>query len=168
MSDMHKEAAKARGEKRSAEIAQRVQEAMRTIEAEMKANKGIYPHNGGAISKNEVARRAEINPTTFFSPKQRALGESVSLWLDTLKKKEAVGRMRVRRTFVQRAEDWKTRYLALQDSHVKTELDLLQAEAERDEARAEAEKLRQDNAVLLEQLRLSGASKITPIPRKPK
>lgn len=168
MSDMHKKAAKARGEKRSADIAQRVKTAMRIIETEVKENEGIYPHNGGAISKNEVARRAEINPTTLFSPKQKALGEQVSLWLDTLKKKETVGRMRVRRTFAERAEDWKTRYLALQDSHIKTELDLQQAEAERDEARAEAAKLRQDNAALLEQLRLVGASKVTPMPRKPK
>lgn len=168
MSDMHKEAAKARGQKRSAEIAQRVQDAMGAIEAEMKANNGIYPHNGGAISKNEVARRAEINPTTLFSPKQRALGERVSLWLNRLKNKETVGRMRVRRTFAERAEDWKTRYLALQNSHIKTELDLQQAEAERDEARAEAKKLRQDYAAILEQLRLAGAAKVTPMPRKPK
>lgn len=165
MSDMHKTAAIARGEKRSADIARRVQIAMTTIMDEIKANKGIYPHNGGAISKNEVARRAEINPTTLFSPKQRALGERVTLWLDQLKNKETVGRMRVRRSFAERAEDWKTRYLALQMSHIKTELDLQHAEAERDEVRAEVAKLRQDYAALIDQLRLAGTSRVTPMPR---
>ncbi len=153
MSDRYKEAARLRGEKRSADVKQRVQEAMATILAEIKANHGIYPHNGGAISMNEVARRAAIHNTTLHTPKQSELGEQVKLWVDSLKKKEVIGRMRVRRTFSERAEDWKTRYLALQNSHIKTELDLQQAEAERDEAKLEIGKLRDENAALLDLLR---------------
>lgn len=46
-------------------------QAMKTIRREMKANNGIYPANGGAVPKNEVARRAGIHPTTLFSKKQK-------------------------------------------------------------------------------------------------
>jgi len=163
MSNRFEKAALVRGEARSSEVARKVKEAMETIMAEMKANGGIYPANGGAVSKNEVARRAGISETTLFSPKQKELGQQVTLWLDALKKKETIGRQRVRRTFVERAEDWKSRYLALQNSHIKTELDLQQAHAERDEAVEEAQRLRDEKAALLEQLRLAGRSKVTSI-----
>lgn len=168
MSNRFEKAALVRGEARSADVARKVKGAMDAIMAEMKANGGIYPSNGGAVSKNEVARRADISLTTLFSPKQKELGQQVSLWLDALKKKETIGRQRVRRTFAERAEDWKSRYLALQDSHIKTELDLQLAQAERDEAIAEAHRLRDEKAALLEQLRLAGRSKVTPIPKRKK
>jgi len=163
MSNRFEKAALVRGEARSAEIARKVKDAMAAIMAEMRANGDIYPANGGAVSKNEVARRAGISPTTLFSPKQKELGHQVTLWLETLKKKETIGRQRVRRSFAERAEDWKSRYLALQDSHVKTELDLQQAQAERDEAQAEAKKLRNEYTALLKQVEASGKGKVTPL-----
>lgn len=161
MNDRYKEAARLRGEKRSADVEHRVQEAMATILAEMKANNGVYPHNGGAVSMNEVARRAGIHNTTLHTPKQSDLGERVRHWVGSLKNKEVVGRMRVRRTFAERAEDWKMRYLALQNCHIKTELDLQQLEADRDEARLELEKLRKENIALIDLLRTTTSS-ITP------
>lgn len=166
MSNRFEKAALVRGEARSADVERKVKEAMDAIMAEIKSNGGIYPANGGAVSKNEVARRAGISLTTLFSAKQKELGQQVTLWLDALKKKETIGCQRVRRSFVERAEDWKSRYLALQDSHVKTELDLQFAHAERDEAVAEAQRLRDEKAALLEQLRLAGRSKVTPIPKR--
>lgn len=166
MSNRFEKAALVRGEARSSEVARKVNEAMETIMAEMKANGGIYPANGGAVSKNEVARRAGISLTTLFSPKQKELGKHVTLWLDALQKKETIGRQRVRRTFAERAEDWKKRHDDLQNSHIKTELDLQEAQAERDEAVAEAQRLRDEKAALLEQLRLAGRSKVTPIPKR--
>lgn len=161
----YKEAAQLRGETRSADVVDKVRKAMQTILAEMKANNGIYPANGGAVSKNEVARRAGISLTTLFSPKQRQLGEEVTLWLDTLKKKETIGRQRVRRTFAQRAEDWKTRYETIATHLALAKLETQQAEAERDEALAEVRKLSDQNAALLEQLRLASASKVKPFPK---
>lgn len=168
MTEKFKKAALARGEARSSEITRKVKEAMDTIVSEMKENGGIYPHNGGALSKNEVARRAGINSTTLFSPKQKELGRQVSLWLEALKKKETVGRQRVRRSYAERAEDWKARYEALQNSHIKTELDLQQAEAERDQAISEAKRLRDENAALLDQIKEAVVSKIKPIFQKGK
>ena len=166
MSSKDKEAALKRGLARSSEIERKVLAAMETIETEMRANGGIYPANGGAVSKNEVARRAEISPSTLFSPKQRALGDRVLQWVEDLQQKAGTGRMRVQRTFAQRAEDWKTEYLAVVDNYRKAELLLQSAQAERDEAHSLVDKLKAENTVLLEQLRMAGASKVAAIPKR--
>lgn len=166
MNSKDKEAALKRGQARSAEIERKVLAAMATIEAEIKANGGVYPENGGAVSKNEVARRAEISPSTLFSPKQRALGDRVLQWVKELEQKAGTGRMRVQRTYAQRAEDWKTEYLTVVDNYRKAELLLQSAQAERDEALDLVDKLKVENAALLEQLRMAGASKVTAIQKR--
>lgn len=101
MSEQHKIAAAKHGADKTAKLNQKVDDAMRAIATEMLANGGIYPRNGGAVSMAELARRTEINKAIFY--KNRALKERASLWLDTLNKKKTVGRMRVRKTFHQRA-----------------------------------------------------------------
>ena len=166
MSSKDKEAALKRGQARSSKIERKVLDAMTHIEAEMKANGGVYPENGGAVSKNEVARRAEISTSTLFSPKQRALGDRVLQWVEDLEHKAGTGRMRVQRTYAQRAEDWKTEYLAIVDNYRKSELLLQSAQSERDEALALVEKLKAENAAIIEQLKIAGTSKITAIPKR--
>lgn len=162
MSEIHKEAARLRGEARTAGVEARVREAMVTIQKEMAANDGIYPQNGGAVSMNEVARRAKISETTLFSPKQKELGKNVKAWVESLKKTEVVGRKNVLRTVFERSEDWKKKYHALQDTHVATELDLQDAEAELQVAQKALEELKKTYDALLEQMRAGAASKVTP------
>jgi hypothetical protein len=158
MSEQHKIAAAKRGADKTAKLNQKVDEAMRTISAEMQANGGIYPHNHEFVGLAEVARRAEINEATFHKKNEAniALKERVTLWLDTLKKKETVGRMRVRKTFQQRAENWKERHDALETRHAISELQLQQAQAQ-----LEALQLKYD--ALLEQMNKGAAGKVTPI-----
>lgn len=158
MSERHKAAALKRGADRTAKTLQRVEEATRSIVEEIQGNGGIYPHNGGAVSMAEVARRAKINESTFYKKDNIALKKRVALWLDTLKKKETVGRMRVRKTFQQRAESWKEKYDALANRHILTELELQQL-------RAEHERLRRDYDALLEQIRFTGKKRVTPFPK---
>jgi hypothetical protein len=158
MSERHKAAALKRGADRTAKTMQRVEDAILAIADEMQANGGIYPHNGGAVSMAEVARRAEINESTFYKKDNTALKERVAQWLDTLKKKETVGRMRVRKTFQQRAESWEEKYGALTNRHIRTELELQQLQAEH-------EKLRRDYNTLLEQMRVAGQKKVIPFPK---
>ncbi|MFJ3372990.1 hypothetical protein [Pseudomonas sp. NPDC086251] len=159
-------AALARGKERTEEVEHKVLAAMDTITTEIKNNGGIYPHNGGAVSKNEVARRAGIGKTTFFTTKQAELNTRVEMWLDSLKKKETVGRMRVRLSFAERIKAWETKYHALENAHIKTELDLQSAQADLEEALALIGKLRDQNAALLEQLHMAGASKVIPITKR--
>ncbi len=165
MSEIHKEAARLRGEARTAGVDAKVREAMVIIQKEMAANNGIYPENGGAISMNEVARRANISETTLFSPKQKELGKNVKAWVESLKKKEVVGRMRVRRTVFERSEDWRKKYLALQDTHIATELDLQDAKVQLQDAQKSLADLNNKFEALLEQMRAGAASKVTPFPK---
>ena len=168
MSSKYLDAALKRGADRSARVAKNVLEAMKTIRREMKANGGIYPANGGAVSKNEVARRAGIHNTTLFSDKQKRLGERVGRWCELLKRKETVGRVRVRRTFAERAEDWETRYKLVVTHLALAELKVQSAESERDDALAKVQELKTENAALLDQMRADVPRKVTPIPTKEK
>lgn len=165
MSDMHKEAARLRGEARSAGVEARVHEAMVTIQREMAANRGIYPKNGGAVSMNEVARRAQISETTLFSPKQKELGKNVKAWVESLKKTEVVGRKNVQRTVFERSEAWRIKYLALQDSHIATELDLQDAKVQLQVAQKAFADLKDKYELMLEQMRAGAVSKIIPFPK---
>src|ERR1700733_1475172 len=158
MSEQHKIAAEKRGAAKTAKVHQQVDDAIRAIAGEMQANGGIYPHNGGAVSMAEIARRAGINESTFYKKDNAALKERASLWLKTLKKEETVGRMRGRKTHQQRAESWHKKYKALETRHGITELQLQQFQAEH-------EKLQQDYDALLEQMRKGASGKVTPMPK---
>lgn len=168
MSAIHKEAAQRRGEARTAEVEAKVREAMTSIQKEMADNQGIYPANGGAVSMNEVARRAGISLTTLFSPKQKELGKLVKAWVESLKKTEVVGRKRVQRTLAERSEDWRNLFLALQDTHIATELNLQDAKVQLQEAQQSLADLTNKYDALLEQWRADAVSKVTPFPKRKK
>lgn len=169
MSEQHKLAAIKRGAARTAQMEKQVTDAMQTIKGDIQANGGIYPHNGGAVSMAELARRANINESSFYKKGNEKLKERASLWLNTLKKKETVGRMRVKKELSQRANDWHKKYDALEQCHILTELQLQACEAELEQERMSFEErianLEKENAVLRDELRKAGASRITPLPK---
>lgn len=174
MSEQHKLAAARRGAARTAQMERQVTEAMQAIHADLQANGGIYPHNGGAVSMAELARRADISESSFYKkePENLALKERAALWLDTLKKKETVGRMRVKKTLSQRAEDWRQKHDALQQRHICTELELQASKAEwekeRDKLTEKIATLERDSAALTKLLQSSGDRKVTPLRLKEK
>jgi hypothetical protein len=155
--DRFRRAALKRGAQRRAQFQQSIEEAIRTIAKEMAANGGIYPSNGGAVSIKEVARRAGVNESTLFKKDNAAIKQRIELWIDTLKKKETVGRMRVRRAYKERAEDWRQKYLALESQHIAQALTLQQMEAQN-------LKLKQDNEALLAELSKQSAGKVKALP----
>lgn len=152
-----------RGQQRSAETRRRVVAAMAAIEQEMTSNEGIYPHNGGAVSAAEVARRAGVHTTTFFSPKQRELGEEVRAWLESLKKRNAASVTAVKRSLAERIADWKALYEGLAQSHRDTELQLQQVEAELGQAREQLATVSHERDALTEQLAKAGGGSVVPI-----
>ena len=158
MTEKHQLAAARRGAARTEKMATAIKEAMRTIQAEMQANGGIYPENSGAVSIAELSRRASINESSFYKkePENRALKESANRWLDSLKKKETVGRMRVKKSLAQKAEDWQQKYHALEQRHIRTELELQSLEAQ-------IQRLRDESAALKAQLFRHGKTNVAPI-----
>lgn len=169
MSEQHKLAAIKRGAARTAKLEKQVLDAMEAIKSDIQANGGIYPQNGGAVSMAELARRAGINESSLYKKDNTALKERATLWLDTLKKKETVGRMRVRKALAQRAKDWREKYKALEQSHMLTERELQAIQSEGETERKVNEEriaaLEKENAVLREELRKSGESKVAPLPK---
>lgn len=144
-------AALARSDTNAEATRERVRAVMTTIQEEMAANEGIYPHNKGAVSQAEVARRAEIHPNTFHKTRYVELGEEVKGWLDTLKQGTVVGRMRVRKELGTRVQEWKQLYEDLRETHRVTETDLAHANELLKEAQRENEELRRRVSELTKQ-----------------
>ncbi|WP_155631426.1 hypothetical protein [Burkholderia cepacia] len=141
-------AALARYDSNAQQAHERVRAVMKTIQVEMASNQGIYPHNKGAVSLAEVARRAEIHPFTFHKPRYVELVKEVRQWLETLKQRTIVGRTRVRKELGARIHEWTQLYEDLRETHRITETDLAFANARLDEALRENEELRQRMANL--------------------
>lgn len=160
MAEYHKIAAAKRGAARSKALSSAVDQAMCIILEDMKGNGGIYPHNGGAVSIAEIARRADVNESSLYKKQNFELKERVNLWLQQLQKKETIGRKRVRKHLKDVAREWKARYEALDSNNIVTHLKLQQMEAENLKLKAEVESLR-------EQL-LANPSNVTNISRKAK
>ena len=132
--------AKARGELRTIDVDRKVREAIKCIENEINGNDGVYPRNGGALSCNEIARRAGIGITTLYSSTQVNLRAFVNSWLNTARKISPAERVGFRKSHAIRAELWKRKFQALAVSHQKTELDLLAVQSELDALKLENEK----------------------------
>ncbi len=160
MTDAHRQAAAMRGKARTSVVNFKVRSALKTIRQEMASNDGIYPSNGGAVSLNEVARRAGISDTTLFAPKQRQLKKRLTKWIELLKETKVVGRVRVQRKLSERVADWKKLYQDLQYQFIEVELEL-------QEKQAELEKVQASYDALMEQTR-SGLSKVSVLPAKPR
>ncbi|WP_127996163.1 hypothetical protein [Piscinibacter defluvii] len=161
-----KQAAQKRGEKRTEDVRARVKATMAAIEQEMASNDGIYPHRNGALSAAEVARRADIHPTSFYTDKLRTLGEEVRDWLDELKREKVVGSVKVKKSLATRIEDWKKLYEGLLQSHRDTELELQETQHQLSDAQKSIKELEQQKA-RLEQLAGESASKKV-VPLRPK
>lgn len=162
------ESAKKFGKMRSDGVRERVEKVMREIEQEMEANEGIYPHNKGAVSAAEVARRADVHQTTFFSPKQAELGNEVRTWLKNIKEGKIVGRGRVHREMAKRVSDWKKLHDDLAQSHRDTELELQQTQADLGKAQDQIQQLKAENDQLRKMLQTTGAAKLLSMPIKGK
>lgn len=151
------------GEARADAVETAVREAMRTIEKEIVANEGIYPGNKGALSANEVARRAEVHNTTLYGAKYKSLLQDVKTWLKKQETSAITGRMRVKRELATRIADWRELYNGLTESHRITELDLQEAERKQSEANAELNTLREQYNLLLKSIGTAADGKVVSI-----
>jgi hypothetical protein len=142
MADHHKIAAQKRGAARSASLRDAVKKAQDTILQEMKDNVGIYPHNGGNVSLAELARRADVNESSFYKSQNVKLKEESIQWLENLKSGATIGRKRVRKHLKEAVSDWKERFETIQHNYVVNQLKLQDAEAQVIALKSEIESLR--------------------------
>lgn len=167
--DAARQAAKARGEKRTKDVRAKVKATMATIEAEMASNEGIYPYRNGALSAAEVARRAGVHPTSFFTDKLRDLGREVRDWLEELKREKVVGSVKTQKTLATRISEWKALYEGLLQSHRDTELELQETQYQLSEAKKSIEDLVQQNARLQQLAGAAASEKVVSLrPKQPR
>lgn len=153
------------GEHRTMVIEERVTRAIKLMTNEIDANEGLYPYNGGAITKNEIIRRAGIGKTTLFSKTQVLLNAHVDDWLFKLKSKHHTSRGEIRASHAERAAAWKGKYESLAAAHHLSELELQQHRAEVYELKrslSALQKLYNKNFAELQSLRNSNVVNIRP------
>lgn len=97
---------------RTTEFLSRIEAGKSAIEADVEANQGIYPFNGGRLSIEEVCRRAGIHAVSLHGPlhKDTTL-KDLHRWLDGLLGNMAVGKKVVRKAVTQRADEWQRRFV---------------------------------------------------------
>ena len=71
----------------------------------------------------------------------------------------------MQRTVFERSEDWRNKYIALQDAHIATELDLQDSKVQLQDAQKALAELKDKYDAMLEQMRAGAASKVTPFPK---
>lgn len=136
-------------------VQSKVRHAMTCIDLEISKNGGVYPFNNGRVSKYELARRANIGKTTLFSKRQKEFSNEVDQWLDNLAM--PVKTPSNRRNVSELATAWKHRYIALSNSHHKTELDLQSLQVDYEQLEKEVDQLRHANRSLRDSVsRLNG------------
>lgn len=139
---------------RTTDFVQKIRQAMKTIEAEVDTNDGIYPYNGGRLSQAELCRRASVTNVGLATPAHRdTTRKMVAQWLVQVKSASITGRKSVRRAVTDRAEDWKRQHEAIIQSFRIAELEY--AELQRKYRTLEAE-----NAALRSLLNDAAQSKV--------
>lgn len=158
MTEKHRIAAALRGERRTALMAEKITRAMQEIEMAMQRNAGVYPLNGGAVSVAELARRADISESSLYKkqPANISLRLQVLAWLEKLKGQDDINRAAVKKTAMQRADEWKEKHDALMQRHIRTELELQSLEAQ-------IQVLQQLNDDLTDAIRRRDKQKVSPL-----
>jgi chromosome segregation ATPase len=64
---------------------QRLDKAMREVEADIEANHGVYPFNHGRVTQSELCRRADVKKATLQNPVHKDTTRvDIMAWLDQL------------------------------------------------------------------------------------
>lgn len=145
---------------RSEEVVEKLRNAQRNIEAEIDANDGLYPFNGGRISQAELCRRADVSPVTLSTDAHRETTRRMVMeWIERIQSKAITGQKSVRKAVTDRVEDWKRQHAAIRDNYRLAELELM-------EMRRKYQLLSEENAALKELLKKTAADKVLVLPVK--
>lgn len=158
----------AQGEQRHDAVVAAVTEAMRTIEQEIQKHQGLYPANGGALTFNELVRRAGIGPKTLFGAKYKDNFKKwvVDPWLVSTKGVQAASRREAKISAAQRVSEWRGLYEDLLTAYHISELDWHEARRLREEAEEMVQKLADENKQLRQKLNKLTKGNVTALPRQ--
>lgn len=166
------EKAKQRGILRAEAVATKVRQAMKDILVEMTGSENGYPRDGRLVTEALLYERAGVHWTTLSKniDTYGGLLAEVKEWKARLNERKPP-RENERRTLFERLDDAKDLYDRLLKSFQFVELELQQAEAERDKAlkkleaaEAALETERQNSLQLQERFRLVEASNVLQFP----
>lgn len=125
---------------------QRLRNAMRTIEAEVAANNGIYPFNFGRVTQSELCRRADVKKATLQNPVHKDTTRvEIMRWLDELGAQLTQTREGTRERVTAVADDLAAEVSRLTGAYEEVKTRLTQAEQL-------IEQLREENAALRRRL----------------
>lgn len=125
---------------------ERLRKAMRDIEAEVQANKGIYPFNYGRVTQSELCRRADVKKATLQNPVHKDTTRvEIMAWLDGLASKLTLTREGTRERVTEVADQLTTEVDRLSELCQVVQARLMEAEQL-------IAQLRQENASLRSRL----------------
>ncbi|TXM95307.1 hypothetical protein [Methylobacterium sp. WL116] len=131
--------------KRKATTQERCSDAMRDIQADVEANKGIYPLNDGRITLQEVLRRADLSSAALEKPHHRAFKGEVADWVAGANKRIARGARTIRKVVTERVDDANAQIKAIRQAWTEAELEYV-------EGRDEVATLTTENAKLVREV----------------
>lgn len=159
----------ASAKKRTQAVVTKLREAMKAIEAEIDANEGIYPLNGGKLSEAELCRRAGISNVTLSTPAHRdTTHKMVKAWLAGIKSSAVTGRKSVRRAVTDRADEWKRAHAAIAQAYRAAELEYVDMKGSVQKLQRSIEKLQDENSALRKLLEDAGIAKVVAFPSRGK
>ena len=141
----------ANGKKESEAVVRKVEETMLLVTAEIGQNAGIYPLNAGRVSGRHLMERSGFNVTTLYNNKKAYADLILKIrnWVESTNsstkstdehEQAAVNSSRLNQR--NRLHYYMEQNKSLQDAACLLRLEIQQASAERDIAKAEAGKLR--------------------------
>jgi hypothetical protein len=87
---------------RKAKTCAKIDAAMRQIEREIDENGGLYPHNAGRLSQQELLRRARLSSAALQKRTHQALRNQVNAWLRQISKRSVTGSENIRANIASR------------------------------------------------------------------
>jgi AraC-like DNA-binding protein len=152
------------GKLRSDKVCQDVHKALETIDAELLLSNGIYPKNDGNLSMAEIARRADVHPTTFYTINQKELRHYVKGWLQKkldVRPKQAA-KEKARKSPSERIADLQKVYESTCQQQRVTELELQECESKLAKVSSENALLRAHIERLSKTLKSSAGGVVVP------
>lgn len=138
----------------------KLEEALRVVQAEMEANGGVYAANPRGISVAEVAVRAGTSDTVLAKARHKENRAWLKTQVKVLKEGKPAGKRAVRRTYTERISDLESDNNMLRTKMIVHELERAKAESRVRELEKTTAELREDLAQLRRHSIVSIDSKI--------